>query len=149
MSLQLRPASSSDYDYAKGIHHTAYKEMVLEQFGKWEEPVQDRYFEKSWNSAPYDIIMFEGKPCGYCCIEENDAALQLKEFAVDISKQGKGIGTLFLKNLKVIGENKRKRVQLNVMKTNTKAKDLYEKLGFTVYGENHFQFLMTSTEEIT
>ncbi|MES2626437.1 MAG: GNAT family N-acetyltransferase [Pseudomonadota bacterium] len=144
--LQLRPANNSDYEYAKRVHHTAYREMIVKQFGKWEEHVQDHFFDKSWNSLSYDIIIFENEPCGYCSIQESENAIQLMEFAVDISKQAKGIGSMLLAKFKEMGREKRKVAQLNVMKTNEKAKALYERLGFSVYGENHFQFLMREND---
>jgi ribosomal protein S18 acetylase RimI-like enzyme len=140
--LQLIPAKDSDYEYVRNVHHTSYKDMVIKQFGKWEEHVQDRFFHNSWNTLSFEIINFEGEACGFCSIEENKSTLQLREFAIDISKQGLGIGSKLLTKLKEMGVEKRKKVQLNVMKTNKDGRKLYEKLGFSVYGENHFQFLM-------
>lgn len=140
--LELRPATDNDFEYARRVHHSAYREMVIAQFGKWEEQVQDHFFEKSWNHAPYSIIVVAGEPCGYCCIKETQDAVQLLEFAVDPEKQGRGTGSQLLAKFRDIAKRKQKTAQLNVMKTNEKAKSLYEKLGFNVYGENQNQFLM-------
>ena len=141
-TLLLRQASERDYAYARRVHHTAYRDMVIRQFGAWEEEVQDLFFDESWHSAAYELILVDGEPCGYCCIHEHESCLQLVEFAIDVSKQGRGIGSMFLAKFKQLAAAKGKRAQLNVMKSNTKAKALYERSGFSIYGENPSQFLL-------
>lgn len=140
--LQLRRASDDDYDYARQVHHTAYRDMVVRQFGAWEDHVQDVFFDESWGSASYDLILVDGEVCGYCCIHEHESCLQLVEFAIDMAKQGRGIGSAFLLQFRRMAEERGKRAQLNVMKTNAKARALYERCGFCVFGENPSQFLM-------
>jgi ribosomal protein S18 acetylase RimI-like enzyme len=140
--LQLRPATESDYEYAKRVHHAAYKDMVIQQFGAWDGHVQDHYFDKSWHSSCYDILVVDDEPCGYCSIRETTNVIQLMEFAVDVARQGQGIGSMLLAEFQQMGRRTGKVAQLNVMKTNVRAKALYERLGFSVYGENQFQFLM-------
>jgi ribosomal protein S18 acetylase RimI-like enzyme len=140
--VQLRPATAADYEYARLVCHGAYRDMVIRQFGKWEDPLQDRFFDKSWNDAPYDIILFEGEPCGYCRIDEHPGTLQLVEFAIDVSMQGRGIGSLVLALFKEMAVQKGKSAQLNVMRTNDRAKALYERLGFRVYGETAMHYLL-------
>jgi ribosomal protein S18 acetylase RimI-like enzyme len=140
--LQLRRPTPSDYEYVKHVHHTAYKGMVIKQFGAWEEAVQDRFFEKTWSHPKFTIILFENEPCGFCHIDEHEDCLQLVHFAIDVAKQGRGIGSAFLSMFREMAETKGKRAQMNVMKTNTQARVLYERLGFRVCGENANQFLM-------
>ena len=142
MKLQLIPATQADFEYARDIHHTAYRDMVIRQFGQWEKPVQDRFFIKTWNQQKFEIITVEDEPCGFCSLEESDEAIQLREFAVEVSKQGMGIGSQLLTLLKRMGMQQGKIVLINVMKSNDKAKRLYERHGFSVYGENNSQFLM-------
>ena len=142
--LQLRPATTADYAYAKHVKHTAYKDMVMAQFGAWDETVQDRFFDKSWNGGRYDIILMDGEPCGFCRIDEHDTILQLVEFAIEVPKQNRGIGSMVLSRFMEIAKAKGKVAQMNVMKTNTRARALYERLDFAVYGENEFQYRMRS-----
>jgi ribosomal protein S18 acetylase RimI-like enzyme len=116
--------------------------MVTKQFGQWEEDIQSHFFDKSWHNSPYDIIVFQNEPCGFCCIKETEHIVQLMEFAVDSAKQGQGIGSMLLEEFKAMAKRKNKTAQLNVMKTNERARALYQRLGFSIYGENQFQFLM-------
>jgi ribosomal protein S18 acetylase RimI-like enzyme len=142
--LQLRRATAADYEYTRQLQHAAYKDMVLRQFGRWEQSVQDGFFDRSWNDAPRDLILFDGQPCGFCRIDEHPDCLQLVEFAIDTARQGRGIGSQFLALFKDMASAKGKPAQLNVMKTNTRARALYERCGFTVYGETQVHFLMRS-----
>jgi ribosomal protein S18 acetylase RimI-like enzyme len=140
--LQLRPATAADYEYARQLRHAAYRDMAVRHFGPWDDAVQDRFFDKSWNDAPYSVILFDGQPCGVCRIDEHPHCIQLVEFAIDVAQQGRGIGAVFLERFKEMGKEKSRAAQLNVLKTNTRAKALYERCGFRVYGENQNQFLM-------
>jgi len=94
--LELRTATAADYSYARQVKHAAYKDMVLAQFGAWDEAIQDRFFDKSWNDAPCDIILVDGEACGFCRIDEHDRVLQLVEFAIDPTRQNRGIGSMVL-----------------------------------------------------
>lgn len=147
MSLQLSLATPDDFEYARGIHHSAYREMVLKQFGEWDESVQDAFFTRTWTYQVFYILHFGDEPCGFCSIERNDDGLRLKEFAIDVAKQGKGIGSLFLEYLKAKGAEQDCPVLINVMETNGSARALYEKHGFCVCGENDFQFLLRYPQE--
>jgi ribosomal protein S18 acetylase RimI-like enzyme len=140
--VQLRRATDADYEYARQVQRTAYRDMVIRQYGKWEDPLQDGFFDRSWRHAPYDIILSEAEPCGYCRIDEHSDTLQLVEFAIEVSKQGHGRGTQLLTLFKDMAGRKGKNAQLNVMHTNVRAKALYERNGFSVYGESPTHYLM-------
>lgn len=144
--LELRPATAADSEYVRRVKHAAYKDMVLAQFGAWDEAVQDAFFYKSWNDAPYDIILMSGEPCGFCRIDEHERVLQLVEFGIDPPQQNRGIGSMVLSRFIEMAKAKGKAAQMNVMKTNTRARALYEKLGFAAYGENEHQFLLRHVE---
>jgi hypothetical protein len=47
MDIQLVLAKDNDYDYALRIHSLTYREMVIRQFGSWDDSVQKQYFTKS------------------------------------------------------------------------------------------------------
>lgn len=142
MEITLKPAIQADYEYARRIHHSAYREMVEKQFGRWDESVQDGFFLRTWERQAFSIVWANGTPSGFCSIGESEKAIELLEFAIDPEVQGNGIGKTVLGELIERGRKERKSVYLNVMKTNTRAKLLYESLGFLVYGENDFQFLL-------
>ena len=61
--------------------------------------------------------------------------------------QRKGVGTVLMK--RILGEAQVRRipVRLQVLRTNTPARRLYERLGFTVSGETETHFQMEKTFE--
>ena len=70
MEVVRRPASGADTGFARLAHHEAYREVVVRQFGAWDETVQDRFFSTGWQAARHEIIECDGTPVGYCSIAE-------------------------------------------------------------------------------
>ena len=54
--LSLRPATPLDTPFLRGLHHLAYRDVVLRQFGAWEEDAQDFWFERSLGEAEFRVI---------------------------------------------------------------------------------------------
>jgi len=142
VDLNLKSASEEDYSYAKKIHHRSYRNMVVRQFGEWDDDVQDSFFDRTWERLPHTIILAENEPVGYCCIQEEGSVLWIRELVICPEQQGHGIGTSLLEKFIQRGKNNRISVQLNVMRSNEGAKRLYEKLGFRIYGENETHFFL-------
>src|SRR5215212_4472750 len=99
MNLTLRRAMEEDFAFAKAVHHWAYRRWVVEQFGPWDEAVQDRFFRESWDRWPYEIIEVDGGPSGYCAVEQAVEATHVREFAIHPELQGQGIGRTLLRSL--------------------------------------------------
>ncbi len=72
-----------------------------------------------------------------CNIEKDD--VYIAELAIDVNQRSKGYGTQVIKDIiDYAQKNGYKRVILDADFTNTKAKALYERLGFKVYNEKSF-----------
>src|SRR4051794_4542203 len=99
MPFKLRPATENDFAFARAVHHSSYREWVVDQFGAWDEALQDRFFQESWDKWRYDIIEMDGHPVGYSAVEHADDATHLREFALHGEFQGRGIGAAFLRSL--------------------------------------------------
>jgi GNAT superfamily N-acetyltransferase len=65
-------------------------------FGAWVEEQQDGFFEASWAAQPHEIILFEGEPCSYACVEDRPGDVDLRELLVAPDYQGRGIGSVVL-----------------------------------------------------
>ena len=63
--VSLRPADQRDTDFARAAHHSAYRDVVMRQFGRWDEEAQDACFEGHWLSPGCVVITYDGRPCGY------------------------------------------------------------------------------------
>ena len=77
------------------------------------------------------------------CIEYyfRKATIDDFDFIFDLKKKNKGIGTDILNNLLIKNKQKGLKTKLKVFK-NSPAKKLYERLGFSVYGENESHYQM-------
>ncbi|QIF02716.1 N-acetyltransferase [Roseimicrobium sp. ORNL1] len=141
MTLKLRRATVEDFPFAKAVHHSSYREWVVDQFGAWDEGLQDRYFQESWDRWPYDIIEIDGRPVGFSAVEHAHDATHLREFALHGEFQGRGIGAAYLGSLVNEFHRPQKPVRLRVFKANQRAIALYRRIGFAETGTTDLQVL--------
>jgi ribosomal protein S18 acetylase RimI-like enzyme len=141
MKITQRPASKSDEDFARDTHHKAFQRVVTEQFGAWDEAVQDQFFYSAWNARPSNILLCDDKPCGYAIIEEKPDSIYIGELVIHPAFQGKNIGTTILNDVFKKAAIKKLPVKLQVLHKN-KAQLLYKKLGFVQTGQTDTHILM-------
>lgn len=142
LKYQLVPYTEQDYEFIYDTKKVSYYSYVEQNFGKWDEQAQQKYFEgfMEERSKHILIIMVDGKKAGFtegCEItpyayEQGNICL-LKPF------QNKGIGSDILIN--VCKTHKNHDVYIRVFKQN-RAKALYERLGFEVYEESFSHYKM-------
>lgn len=141
LKLTRRPAEEGDIEFARKAHHQAYRDVIIKQFGEWNEEAQDRFFDSSWKNSTYEILLFNDQLCGYFSIEESEKCITLQELVILPTFQSQGIGFSILN--KVIEMAKRKNIpaRLQVLKENTAIK-LYHKIGFKKVAETKTHFEM-------
>src|SRR5260370_42443772 len=81
-AITRRAATVADRAFACRTHHLAYRDIVERQFGAWVEEQQDGFFHSSWAAQPHEIVLFEGEPCGYVCVENRPADVHLRELVL-------------------------------------------------------------------
>jgi ribosomal protein S18 acetylase RimI-like enzyme len=131
--IALRPATAADTDFAREVHHQSYREVVERQFGPWDPVFQDRRFAEDWASATYSIILCDGEPCGYLCLEERADHLHVREIVIAPAFQGRGIGTALLRQVLRRAGERRLPVRLGTLRAN-RAAALYRRLGIREIG---------------
>jgi ribosomal protein S18 acetylase RimI-like enzyme len=141
LEVTTRPALESDADFARGVHHQAYRDVVERQFGRWIDAEQDQFFAKAWDASRYDILLCDGEPCGYTSIEERDVAVIVRELVVLPAFQGRGVGSTILRNSIERARGRGIPVHLGVLHQN-RAQELYRRLGFREIGRMATHFLM-------
>ena len=141
MRLSRHPATRHDFEFARTVHHEAYRSWVVAQFGPWDEAAQDRFFKECWERQPHEIIEADGRACGYCSIEKTDEATHLREFAIDRRFRGRGIGGQFLRSLVSEFGLRGKPFRLRVFEANTRAIAFYRRIGFVETGATEKQLL--------
>jgi ribosomal protein S18 acetylase RimI-like enzyme len=138
---RLRPAVTGDYDVAKRLHHIAYRDVVVRQFGSWDESRQDALFDAGWSADLFVFIRSGATDIGYTRIARESDAVSIMEIVIHPDHQHKGIGTAVLTEEIHAAQCRRVPVRLRVLREN-QARHLYARLGFLEYGRTQTHFLM-------
>jgi ribosomal protein S18 acetylase RimI-like enzyme len=137
----LRQATAEDTAFAREAHRAAFHEVVERQFGSWDDEMQAGFFKTAWDHPGFQIILYRNQPCGYFRQENLANATKIQEIVLLPSFQGKGIGSIILKQVQAQARLKSLPVQLQVLKANNAYK-LYERLGFKNTGSTDTHNLM-------
>jgi ribosomal protein S18 acetylase RimI-like enzyme len=136
-----RPAIQTDTDFARGVHHEAYHDVVARQFGRWLLDEQDEFFAKAWDPARYEILLDDGVACGYTSVEERDQAIIVRELVVLPAFQSRGVGSTVLREAIDRARSRGLPVHLGVFHQN-RAQELYRRFGFREVGRTETHLLM-------
>ena len=131
--IALRPATAADTDFARDVHHQSYREVVERQFGSWDPVFQDCRFADDWASGSCSIVLCDGQPCGYLCLDERADQLRVREIVIAPAFQGRGIGTALLQRVLRRAGERPLPVRLGALHAN-RAAALYRRLGFREIG---------------
>jgi len=135
----LRKAEASDSELIYSIKKNALGEYIKITWG-WNEKIQRRMHEEEMLTENISIIEYENAGIGTVSkrVSENEVIV-CRLYIVD-RFQSYGIGSDIIK--KVIRENPDKVIRLGVLKVNSRARKLYESLGFEVFGEENEHYKM-------
>jgi len=139
--VNFRDANEFDYDFVKNLHHLTLKEYIEPIWG-WDETEQDQALRKWFNPAKVKIIQDINKEIGIVVVIHRQKDIFFESISIIPGYQKQGLGTKIIKN--IIDEAKKKQmpIVLQVLKTNHKAKKLYERLGFKVYDDKNEHFYL-------
>lgn len=141
MEITRRPPTDSNADLAREAHHKAYCDVVVRHFGAWDESRQDSFFKKDRPSAEHEILLCDGAPCGYVCVEEYPDYVHVRELVILPEYQRRGIGSLFLRKVLEQAKARQVPVKLGVLREN-RAVSLYRRLGFREYERTRTHIMM-------
>ena len=139
--IERRDATNSDEDFARKLHRDGYHDVVLRQFGEWDENRQEGFFKEKWKPEAFQILMIDGRPCGYVSIETDVDCVFISEIVIQSEFRGRGVGKSVL--LEEIEKARKEKlpVRLRVLRENDAIK-LYIRLGFAQTGETKTHILM-------
>ncbi len=146
-TVELRPATSSDYEFAWRVHCAAMRYSVEQIYG-WDEDFQARYFRIHFDPAKQEIIRYGEIDVGVFSVEEREESLFIALIAILPAYQRRGIGTTLICRLQQKARRHGVPVTLRVIKSN-RARELYERLGFVLMGETdtHYQMRWSGSAE--
>jgi ribosomal protein S18 acetylase RimI-like enzyme len=138
-----RAVADQDLPELWRIHAETMRDYVAATYG-WDDTVQEEMFRDDWERKRDRRVLIDGD----CIVAvwqvvRRDGQLFLGSIEVTPSYQGRGIGTAILTRLLADAASAGLTAALTVMKVNTRARQLYERLGFAVAGETATHLQMT------
>jgi GNAT superfamily N-acetyltransferase len=146
MEITKRPALDVDTDFARSVHHQAYRDVIVQQYGVWDEEAQDGFFKNDWDPAAFEIILCDDIPCGYLCVEDRDSDIHVRELVILPKFQGQGVGSQILRGVIDRARVRQVPVRLGTQRAN-RAIDLYRRLGFREFERTGTHILMEWSSE--
>ena len=140
-TVSRRQATPADTDFARSVHHLAYRDVIERQYGPWDEARQDGYFDSAWSAKAHEIILLDGARCGYTRIEDQNDAIYLRELVIHPDFQGLGIGGCIIRAVIERAIAKRVPVRLHTHIVN-RAANLYRRMGFQETERTEFHLFM-------
>ena len=137
----LRLATDDDYDFLYALHVAAIRPSVEATYG-WDDAFQAEYFRSRWDPSKRQIICVNGVDIGTIKLEQRPKTIFLALIEIHPDYQGQGIGTALIRDVVADAHRRGLDVELHVLKTNPKAKRLYERLGFVITEERENRYVM-------
>jgi GNAT superfamily N-acetyltransferase len=146
MHVSKRLAVTEDIDFARQIHHRAYRDVLERQYGPWDEAAQDSFFVAAWSAAAHELILCDGVPCGYLCVEDRENDIHVRELVMDPEFQSRGVGTVILIEICERARVRMVPVRLRTQLVN-RAANLYRRQGFRELERTDSHILMEWTTD--
>ena len=134
MNLTRRNATETDRPFVWEAYRRAYLDLVVSQFGRWDEEHEQGYFDEKWARQGFEVVEVDGVPAGALWTTDEGKWLRLREIFLLPEFQGRGIGSTLVQQEIDRARGRKKPLRLRVLRAN-RAHDLYERLGFDVCEE--------------
>jgi ribosomal protein S18 acetylase RimI-like enzyme len=134
-SLTLRPATSEDAPRVYEIKVAAFRVYAEQAWGPWDEEFQARLQQERYDPAVIQMILVHGREIGWINIELLEGELWLVNIHLLPEFQNQGIGTHLITQFLHDAKQRNLPARLRVLKVNTRARKLYERLGFETVSE--------------
>ena len=108
----------------------------------WDEEQQRASFDERFDPDATQIIDVAGEAVGAVVVTEAAKEIVLQYLAIEPWCQGRGIGSAIVARLRERAAAARKPLTLRVLRSNPRARNLYERLGFQVIVETDERFYM-------
>ena len=99
MRYELRKATPADEDWVYRLNTRCYRDLVVLQFGNWDEERQRGHFARKWAPSHYRIVVCNGRDVGVLCALFEEDHVFLSEIQIDPALQNRGLGTSIVKDL--------------------------------------------------
>ena len=151
MKVTLRPVRLEDDDFLFHLYASTRREEV-EGFGwlpeqqtaflRMQFSAQKRSYELAYKGMEHSIILDEARPIGRIIVFCTASEVHLVDLSLLSEFRGQGIGSDLIKGLLHEALAAGRCVGLHVEKRNTRARRLYDRLGFVLTSEDEMYCAM-------
>ena len=135
--FELRQSTAGDCDRLYRVQSQSMRPYV-EQIWGWNESFQEERFRQGFEPDKTWVALSHEREIGFLRVTEKDEGIFIEQIYIIPEYQGRGIGTALVREVL----SKKLPVELSVLKLNTDARRLYERLGFRVNGESATHYHM-------
>ena len=144
--LSIRKACATDSEFVFATKKKAFREYVEQVWG-WDESYQRELHNARFASHDFRIIGFRGTDVGYFVTASTSEAVTLHQLFILPEYHGRRIGSACMKRIINEASIEHKRVNLQVLKINTRAIAFYQRLGFVIVDDNSVHLQMEKRPE--
>lgn len=134
-TIGLRPATAADDEFCYQVHRAAMRAYVEEIWG-WDEATQVDYHRRGFDPTRTRIITVDGSDAGVLIVDYRPAEIYLGRIELNPEYQGRGIGGCVIQLLRHEATVRHQPVILDVLTVNSRAYQLYRRLGFYEIGRH-------------
>lgn len=140
--VTTRPATNSDLPFLEDVFLRAMRVHITATRGSWDEAKERQQFHQQLQLEHTCVIEHGGVSVGFFMTLERGQYVELHTLCIAPEHQGRSMGTTVIRQILSDAQNHRCEVRLSVLKPNTAARLLYERLGFMVTGETAYHYQM-------
>ena len=133
VSPHLRLATPNDLGLLFDLHRMVFRSHIEEIWG-WREEWQRENFTRLFELSRTEVVEVGERTVGYVQTEREAHRLYLRNIALHPKVQGQGIGTVLMRQLQQESEKGGVPLELVLFRTNPRALEFYERLGFKETG---------------
>jgi ribosomal protein S18 acetylase RimI-like enzyme len=138
-----RPAQSDEVDWLSALFLLAMQESISAARGYWDPAREDAQFRAQLRIAETRVIRHEGTDVGFLTLRTLGAnRTEIHTLCVRSGRQGQGVGTRVMQDLMATAKDAGSKIELSVLKPNTRARAFYARLGFEVVGTSRHHVRM-------
>lgn len=138
-TLTVRPATESDLPYLISLRLDTMSEHLRKAGVQLVADEQEARARVHLESCA--IVLLDGQPAGMLKVVKRPDSWTIVQIQIAPRFQGQGLGTQLIAEALVEARQARVPVLLSVLKANP-ARELYERLGFTIVGEGELEYEM-------
>lgn len=137
--LVYRKALETDIDYLLQLRKETMSEHLINSGIISND--EDQLLRINYLFDQAKIVVLANQNVGLLKLDEKENRIEIVQIQIDPKFQKKGLGQQIIKEVIKNALAEKKELVLSVLKANP-AKELYERLGFKIIGEDEFSFMM-------